>query len=124
MTILIIEDDAVGAQMFGEYLRQAGYAVLWAEDGPGGIAGVEHARPDGVLLDVMLPGGMGGPAVLAELRTRYPKLPIVVYTNGFVPALVDEMTAAGATTVFNKGTLTKLELAQAFDRVLKYGEAA
>jgi CheY-like chemotaxis protein len=119
MTILIIEDDAVGAQMFGEYLREAGYGVLWAEDGQSGLTTVEQSRPDGVLLDVMLPGGLVGPAVLAELRTKYPTLPIVVYTNAFVPVLVYEMRAAGATTVFNKGTLTKQELVQAFEKAMK-----
>ncbi|SRR5258705_6230748 len=124
MTILIIEDDAVGAQMFGEYLREAGYGVLWAEDGSSGLTTIEQARPDGVLLDVMLPGGMGGSAVLSELRKRHPNLPIVIYTNGFVPVLVEQMMAAGATTVFNKGTLTRQELTQAFDRALKHGQAA
>ena len=84
---------------------------------------VDQAKPDGVLLDVMLPG-VPGRNILAELRARHPEVPVVVYTNGFVPAVIEEVTAAGATTIFNKATLTKQELKHAFDRVLNQPKAA
>jgi len=113
----------VAAKVYGHYLRKAGYGVLLAADGPTGVQKTLQLRPDGVLLDVMLPG-MNGSEVLKEIRAKKPNLPIVVYTNGFVPLLVEEMLAAGATNVFNKSNLTGQEVAHAFEKVLRHKEAA
>jgi CheY-like chemotaxis protein len=123
LRILIIEDDPVAAKVYGHYLKKAGYGVLSAADGPTGVQKTLQLRPDGVLLDVMLPG-MNGAEVLKEIRAKKPNLPIVVYTNGFVPLLVEEMLAAGATNVFNKSNLTGQEVAHAFEKVLRHKEAA
>jgi CheY-like chemotaxis protein len=116
--ILIIEDDPVAARVYGHHLKKAGYTVLVAQDGPTGVQKLLQLRPNGVLLDIMLPG-MSGEEVLKEIRNHKPQLPVVVYTNGFVPMLVDKMVAAGATSVFNKINLTGQELAHAFDKVLR-----
>lgn len=94
-----------------------------ANDGPTGVQKTLQLRPDGVLLDIMLPG-LSGEEVLKQIREKKPELPVVVYTNGFVPLLVDKMMAAGATTVFNKISLTSQELAHAFDKALRRKEAA
>ena len=94
-----------------------------ANDGPTGVQKALQLRPDGVLLDIMLPG-LSGEEVLKEIREKKPDLPVVVYTNGFVPLLVDKMMAAGAATVFNKISLTSQELAHAFEKVLHRKEAA
>jgi CheY-like chemotaxis protein len=123
LRILIIEDDPVAAKVYSHYLKKAGYAVLLAADGPTGLQKTLQLRPDGVLLDVMLPG-MSGAEVLKEIHEKKPNLPIVVYTNGFVPLLVEEMLAAGATNVFNKSNLTGQEVAHAFEKVLRHKEAA
>jgi CheY-like chemotaxis protein len=123
LRILIIEDDPVATKVYGHHLKKAGYQVLTATDGPAGVQKTFQLRPDGVLLDVMLPG-MSGTEVLKEIRIRKPNLPVVVYTNGFVPLLVEEMLAAGATNVFNKSSLTGQEVAHAFEKALRHKEAA
>jgi CheY-like chemotaxis protein len=121
--ILIIEDDPVAARVYGHYLKKAGYAVMVANDGPSGVQKALQLRPDGVLLDIMLPG-LGGEDVLKQIREKKPNLPVVVYTNGFVPMLVEKMMAAGAAMVFNKINLTSKELAHAFEKALQRKEAA
>jgi len=121
--ILIVEDDPVAARVYGQYLKKAGFHVMVATDGHTGLQKVRQLRPDGVLLDIMLPG-LNGVEVLKEIRTTHPDLPVVVYTNGFVPLLVDEVVAAGATHVFNKISLTSLELSNAFDKSLRRKAAA
>lgn len=123
LKILVIEDDPIAARLYGTYLKKAGYGVIVANDGPSGVHQAIELRPDGVLLDIMLPG-LNGEEVLKEIRTRMPGLPVVVYTNGFVPLLIDKMLAGGATTVFNKISLTGQELAHAFDKALRGKEAA
>ena len=53
--ILIIEDDESLASMVSEYLQTAGMQVDAAHDAETGLAVLAQARPDAVLLDVMLP---------------------------------------------------------------------
>lgn len=120
--ILIVEDDPVQARVYGQYLKKAGYTVLVATDGPTGAKQAVDLKPDGVLLDIMLPG-MSGVDVLRQIREKRPDLPVVMYTNGFVPMMLDKAMAAGATSVFNKLNLTAHELAHAFNELLLHKAA-
>ena len=54
--LLMIEDDARLAGMVGEYLRQSGYVLAHAGDGESGLAMLQDAPVDLVILDLMLPG--------------------------------------------------------------------
>ena len=54
--LLMIEDDARLAAMVSEYLRQSGYGVAHAGDGETGLALLQDAPVDLVILDLMLPG--------------------------------------------------------------------
>src|SRR5688500_15394439 len=101
LRILVIEDDPVAARVYGHYLKKAGYGVIVANDGPTGVQKALQLRPDGVLLDIMLPG-LNGEEVLTQIREKRPDLPVVVYTNGVVSMIVDTMMAAGAATVLIK----------------------
>ena len=76
------------------------------------------ASYDLVVLDLMLPG-VSGIEVLKQIRATQPELPVIVYTNGFVPLLVDKALAAGATEVYNEISLTSYELTQAFAKYLR-----
>ena len=78
MKILIIEDEANIAQLIRLYLEQAGYTTVTASDG---VAGLElHARehPDLVILDLTLPGGMGGKQALKKLIEIDPTVNAIV----------------------------------------------
>ena len=117
MKILIIEDDRVGAHVFSTYLRKGGFEVKVATDGPTGVAQVKEWQPDGVLLDIMLPG-MSGIEVLKVVRGEKKDLPVIVYTNGFVAQMVEEARAAGATHIINKLSLNANELVHKFRQAL------
>jgi CheY-like chemotaxis protein len=120
MRILVIEDDRVAARLFGSWLTSAGYQVDLATDGTSGLERIAANRPDGVLLDLLLPGANGWD-VLRILRTNrdFSNLPVVVYTNGYIKEMVEQALAAGATEVLNKATLTSRQLGDAFSAVLK-----
>jgi DNA-binding response OmpR family regulator len=64
--ILIIEDEKNLLEEIGEILRFEGFAVLQAEDGPGGLELARTAKPDLILCDIMLPG-IKGTEILDEL---------------------------------------------------------
>jgi DNA-binding response OmpR family regulator len=58
-TILIIEDDRRVAAALEIRLKAAGYEVLKALDGLEGLKLAAHYRPDLVIMDVWMPGGVG-----------------------------------------------------------------
>ena len=66
-TVLAIDDEPSILEVVTEYLRQAGYQVHSAVDGPSGLRAARALKPDVVVLDVMLPG-MDGLELLAQLR--------------------------------------------------------
>ena len=59
-TIAIIEDDQPIGDLLEEALGQAGYATLRAYSGTEAQYLLERAKPDLILLDLMLPGLTGG----------------------------------------------------------------
>lgn len=53
--VLIVEDDRQAGRLLGEIFAEQGYRVVSALTGPDGIRLARTARPDLVLLDLMLP---------------------------------------------------------------------
>ncbi len=66
-TILIIDDQHYNIMMLEDFLSQAGFEVLVAYDGQGGLDIVKYALPDLILLDVMMPG-LDGFEVCTQLK--------------------------------------------------------
>jgi two-component system alkaline phosphatase synthesis response regulator PhoP len=64
---LVIDDEASIIELVTAYLRQEGYEVYTASDGPSGLKAARAFNPDLIVLDVMLPG-MDGIELLARLR--------------------------------------------------------
>ena len=54
--ILVIDDDPNNMAIVADYLSERPYTILVAEDGESGLARAAYARPDLILLDVMMPG--------------------------------------------------------------------
>lgn len=77
--ILIVEDNAELAAGLRYNLEMEGYAVRVAEDGDVGIEAAREWTPDLVILDLMLPG-RDGYAVLQDLRSRGPRVPVIILT--------------------------------------------
>ena len=77
-TILVVEDEPQIAGLVRDYLEHAGYAVLTAGDGAGGLALARTRRPDAIILDLGLPR-VDGLDVIRSLR-RDSIVPIVILT--------------------------------------------
>src|SRR5438132_1441327 len=76
--ILIVEDDDGIRETLKYNLEAAGYWVTEARDGPSGLRVARTARPDLVLLDLMLPG-MSGMDFCRVLRQSN-RVPIIMVT--------------------------------------------
>ncbi|MDO8482881.1 MAG: response regulator [bacterium] len=94
--IAVIEDDQVLSRSIAGELEDAGYAVVQAFDGEGGLALVLKEKPDLVLLDVLLPK-MDGLLVLEKLRQDPwgKSVPVIVLTNLSEPWDVAATALAG-----------------------------
>ena len=77
--VLVVDDDPTVSDVVRRYLERADFEVTLAADGPGALAAVDNARPDLVVLDLMLPG-MDGLEVCRRLRAQDPDLPVVMLT--------------------------------------------
>lgn len=53
--ILVIEDNESSRDMLVRRLSRRGYQVIWAADGPRGIAMAHHDFPDLIVMDMSLP---------------------------------------------------------------------
>ncbi|MCP4657799.1 MAG: response regulator [bacterium] len=67
-TVLIIEDDAVFAQILSELAHQHGFKCLTAQDGERGLELARTYLPSAIVLDILLPG-MSGMAVLESMKS-------------------------------------------------------
>ena len=75
-TILLIEDDLPTAETLSAVLTENGYSVWHAEDGAAARSMLEEARPDLVVLDLMLPDTDG--LVLCSTLKSIADVPIVI----------------------------------------------
>jgi DNA-binding response OmpR family regulator len=109
--VLIIEDDPVVAHIYRTRLEKEDYAVETCGDGQAGFYRIHEFHPDAVLLDLMLPK-MNGIDILKKIRAQgqFNRIPIIVFTNAYVPNMIQEAFSAGASHVFNKATLTPRQI--------------
>jgi two-component system OmpR family response regulator len=77
--ILVVDDEAVLAEMVSMALRYEGWTIVTAADGAQALSAAQEERPDAVVLDVMLPD-MSGLEVLGRLREQIPNLPVLLLT--------------------------------------------
>jgi two-component system alkaline phosphatase synthesis response regulator PhoP len=76
--VLIVEDEVKIARLVRDYLRQAGFDVLEATDGPSALSMARAEKPDMIVLDLGLPG-MDGLDVTRQLRMTS-SVPIIMLT--------------------------------------------
>ena len=76
-TILVVEDDRSLRDGMTLNLRARGWKVVEASDGTEGLRLAFDARPDLIVLDIMLPGWTGL-EILTELRSRGNDVPVLV----------------------------------------------
>ncbi|HXF71782.1 MAG TPA: response regulator transcription factor [Actinomycetota bacterium] len=77
-TILVVDDERKIRDLVRSYLEREGYAVLLADTGQRALEAVERARPDLVVLDLMLPD-LPGEEVARSVRA-HSDLPIIMLT--------------------------------------------
>ncbi len=99
--VLVVEDDAGVRTFVAGALRDLGYTVRTAPNGHTALALLAKDDIDLLLTDIMMPGGMSGLDLAAEVGTRWPDLPILLM-SGYPDEAVGRSGAAAALPLIGK----------------------
>ena len=118
--ILIIEDDPEVRDLLELLVRDEGHYVQFAPDGIAALALVERAKikPDLILSDYNLPGGMNGVEATAKLRHQIKRPVPVIILTGDISTTALRNIAGHACEQLNKPVKPKT-LIQAIRRLLQ-----
>jgi len=101
MKLLLIEDDEQVAQVLSEAFGSDGHETAIRYSGEEGLAYLTRERPDAVVLDVRLPR-LNGVAVLRQIRSTDPTLPVIIMTGLATPGEIAEVRRLGVTEIIEK----------------------
>jgi two-component system nitrogen regulation response regulator NtrX len=79
--ILIVDDESNIRRMLGALLRAEGFEVSEAGGGNAALLALEDARPDLVMLDLIMAPGPNGLETLGKLKERDATLPVIMMSG-------------------------------------------
>ncbi len=118
--VLIVEDDKFLRELIVKKLSNEGYDVLEAADGEQGLLQIKDARPELVLLDLILPG-IDGFEVLSQKREDpfTASIPVIILSNLGQKEDVDKGLSLGATDYLIKAHFTPGEIIEKVRNIIK-----
>ncbi|WP_309627786.1 response regulator [Brevundimonas sp.] len=99
--ILITDDDAGIRDLLRDQIEAAGFETRVARDGHEALERISSFRPDGMVLDISMPG-LDGFGVLRSLQGRAIRLPVLVLTARHVASDVRRAVSLGARDYLTK----------------------
>lgn len=123
--VLIVEDDAIIANIYQRKLQMDGFQVQHAADGELAMEMIKCGLPSIVLLDLQLPKA-NGIEVLKFIRSREESktLPVVVFTNSYLGTLVQSAWKAGANKCLTKAICTPKQVSDVLKATLAGEQSA
>jgi DNA-binding response OmpR family regulator len=99
--VLIVDDEPATLGMLVDFFTEGGYTVATAHTGDEALGAIGRARPDVILLDVMLhePSGV---EVLERLHRVQPNIPVILVTGGSDLLLAQAAVGMGAFDYLSK----------------------
>lgn len=118
--ILVMDDEDLVRNVAGKMLEFLGYQVVMAQEGREAITLFESHRNagapfDAVILDLVVPGGLGGADTLAELRRLDPQVKAII-SSGYGDTAPTGATPEGQVATIAKPYELK-KLGEMLDRV-------
>lgn len=117
--VLLVEDDFYIRELYQSAMGLKGYEVFTAADGDDAIRLYDEAKPDVVLLDIMLPT-KSGMEVLKHVKLvaqEKKPIPVIMITNLDTPEALEEAQRLGADDYWIKSLTPPLKAA---DNISKY----
>jgi CheY-like chemotaxis protein len=118
--VLMVEDDGTQRERLRGWLEEEQWVVDEAANGRDALALLRDARPDVILLDLMMPE-MDGFAVVAALQKepRWRDIPVVVVTARDLDTADRERLNSGVQSVLVKETFRPVELVERIRRLAR-----
>lgn len=117
--ILLVEDDAFLLSMYTTKFELEKFEVIAAEDGEKGLRLVFEAKPDIILLDIILPK-MNGFEILKKIKKdeNLKKIPVILLTNLSQKNDIEKGLGLGADDYIIKAHFTPVEVVEKVKKVL------
>ena len=118
-TILVVDDQPVNLAVLGDLLEPAGYQLLSATGASDALRIAAKARPDLILLDIMMPE-ISGLDILRSMRSNpdMALIPVVVISARATPTDIKNGLDAGASIYLTK-PVSYMDLKNAVDGLLQ-----
>jgi len=118
--LLLVDDDALVMRLYRDRLSAHGFQVNTAASGVAALTILRSARPDLVVLDLMMPD-LSGVDVLKFIRSepRLAPVPVVVLTNSYLNELGKQAAAIGIERALLKAQCTPSALMATIDELLQ-----
>ena len=102
-TVLLVDDSPDNLLIMGDILIEAGYEVVYAENGLSGLERTRHVKPDLILMDVRMPG-MDGLETCRSLKQQQDleNIPVILMSSQRGDALRQKALSAGSTDFWEK----------------------
>jgi CheY-like chemotaxis protein len=121
--VLVLEDEEVVSKAVARMLKELGYTFEITDDGNETVRRYAEEQAAGrpfdlVIMDLTIPGGLGGKEAVAQLRKLAPDAPVIVSSGYSDEAVMADYKAYGFDAVLPKPYKYE-ELAELLSRLLK-----
>jgi signal transduction histidine kinase/CheY-like chemotaxis protein len=111
ISVLVVDDDRLVRRLMSEGLRNLQYRITEAENGEQGLAAMERARFDLLLVDFAMPG-MNGAEMVREAQKRQPGIKVLM-VSGYADSAAVEAALGSARLLRKPFDLAELRAAVA-----------
>ena len=113
-TVLVVDDQAELRQLFQRVLESQGYQIVCATNGQAGLAMLDRANPQLILLDMAMPqmDGITFPARSCAQKPKFQTVPVIVLSGLMSREQIQAARDLGVTDHLVKAEFTMKELLQ------------
>lgn len=105
--ILIVDDNAIDQRLVSGLLtKHLEVDILFAKDGTEALTKIADLEPDLVLTDLNMPQ-MNGLELVAQMREKYPLIPVILMTAAGSEQIAVQAITAGASSYVSKRRLSQ-----------------
>mgnify|MGYP003883377071 CR=1 FL=1 len=117
--ILMIEDEEIFIDMFGEKLRQDGYDLTFAKNGAWGVKEALKNSFDLFIIDMIMPA-MTGEEIVSKLKLedKTKNIPIIMLSASVDDSVIKKMEELGIQGFYIKTQITPAELSRKVSEAL------
>jgi CheY-like chemotaxis protein/anti-sigma regulatory factor (Ser/Thr protein kinase) len=103
--ILVVDDSETERRLIGGLVQQdLDWLIEYADNGQTALEMIEHATPDVVITDLMMPK-MDGMQLVKKAKTKFPQVPFILVTGAGSEAIAAEALRAGAASYVPKSAM-------------------